>query len=85
MPNEQALFSAILQTCRKKEAARWAVKVDLELDKEHPGPPFTVGADGIITVLSGANGLARARAIAAANIAMASVPAPVGTSLVTVA
>jgi len=34
---DQQVFDAILQSSRVKEAARWAVKVELGLGKEHPG------------------------------------------------
>jgi hypothetical protein len=48
--SDQQRFDAILQSSRRKEAARWAVKVELGLDKEHPGVPYTKNADGSFTV-----------------------------------
>ena len=49
---DQQVFDAILQSSRVKEAARWAVKVELGLDKEHPGVPYRINADGSFAVLT---------------------------------
>ena len=48
----QQVFDAILQSSRVKESARWAVKVELVLDKEHPGVAYRTNADGNFTVLT---------------------------------
>lgn len=48
--NDQQAFAAILQSSRVKETARWATKVELGLNKEHPGVPYRVNADGSFTV-----------------------------------
>ena len=58
---DQALFDAILQSSRVKEAARWAVKVELGLNKEHPGVRYRTNADGSFTVLTDAASLAWTR------------------------
>ena len=50
--NDQQRFEAILQSSRRKEAARWAVKQELGLDKEHPGVPYRTNADGSFTVFT---------------------------------
>ena len=55
---DQQVFDAILQSSRVKEAARWAVKVELGLDKEHPGVPYRINADGSFTVLTDSASLA---------------------------
>jgi len=54
---DQQVFDAILQSSRVKEAARWAVKVELGLDKEHPGVPYRINADGSFIVLTDAASL----------------------------
>lgn len=87
--DDQRVFAAILQSSRVKEAARAAAKTELGLDKEHPGLPFTVAADGSITVLTGingerTNGLVRALVRTAVDAAVALVEKPEGTSTVTV-
>ena len=58
---DQPLFDAILQSSRVKEAARWTVKVELGLDKEHPGVRYRTNADGSFTVLTDAASLAWVR------------------------
>lgn len=50
--SDAQLFAIILQSCRVKETARAVVKAELGLDKEHPGVPYRVGADGNFTVLT---------------------------------
>jgi hypothetical protein len=44
--DEAALHDVLVQGERVREAARWAVKLELALPKEHPGIAFTVGQDG---------------------------------------
>jgi hypothetical protein len=55
------VFRAIRNTTSAKERARWALKLDLGLDKEHPGLPYRVEPNGDITILSGAPASQRAR------------------------
>ena len=50
--DDAGIFTAILQSSRVKEKARAAVKRELALDKEHPGVPYRVNADGSFTVLT---------------------------------
>ena len=50
--SDQQVFEAIVQSSRVKEKARAAVKRELGLDKEHPGVPYRVNADGSFTVLT---------------------------------
>ena len=50
--SDQQVFEAILQSSRVKEKARAAVKRELGLDKEHPGVPYRVNANGSFTVLT---------------------------------
>ena len=47
---DQQVFRAIVQSSRLKERARWEVKLSLGLDKEHPGVPYRVNADGSFTI-----------------------------------
>ena len=47
---DQHVFDAILQSSRVKETARWQIKVELGLDKEHPGVPYRVNPDGSFTI-----------------------------------
>jgi len=49
---DQQVFDAVVQSSRVKEAARWAVKLELGLDKEHPGVPYRINVDGSFTVLT---------------------------------
>ena len=87
-------FTAILQSSRVKEAARWAAKLALALDKEHPGVPYRVDADGGFTLgvdrtgtrMSGwpSGGQTRTRLINDINAAVAGVSKPSGTSPVRV-
>ena len=56
--SDQQGFDAILQSSRVKEVARWAVKLELGLDKEHPGVPYRINADGSFTVLTDSASLA---------------------------
>jgi hypothetical protein len=89
------IFTAIIQSSRVKEAARKAVKTELGLDKQHPGVPYRVNADGSFTVLTAAASLAwsgslpsissqtRTRARNAGLQAAALVAKPLGTSTLT--
>jgi hypothetical protein len=78
------VFTAILQSSRAKEAARWAMKLELGLDKEHPGLPYTVDANGDITIQSGVVGTAHARVKGRADAAVSALHRPAGTSMVKV-
>lgn len=79
------LFRVLLQSCRVKETARYKCKVDLGLDKEHPGLPYTVDASGNITIQSGASGAARTALRNAVATEVNKLDRPSGTSTVTVA
>lgn len=70
------LFAAILQSSRRKEVARWGVKLASGLDEEIQ---FTVDADGTIHVISGLNAVRRAQLDAEIQMAIVGVEAPVGT------
>ncbi|MGH6893387.1 MAG: hypothetical protein ACREEP_14130 [Dongiaceae bacterium] len=67
--------SAALQTCRAKEAARWAIKQELMarllVDKEYPGVSWATDADGTIRIETGRTGTLRTtlRTLAAAAVA----------------
>lgn len=82
---DQQVFEAILQSSRVKEAARYAAKLEMKLDKKHPGLPYTVDPAGNFTILTGATGLVKARVRSAAAAAVAQVARPAGTSSVIVA
>lgn len=81
---EQEVFDAIVQSSRLKEAARWSVKVRMGLDKEHPGVPYSVDANGNFTIVSGAVGAARAALRSGVADDIAGVRKPAGTSTVSV-
>ena len=95
MLDDQALFAVVLQSSRVKEAARWAAKVQLGLDKEHPGVPYRVESNGNFVIgvdretgtrmtgwpNAGAN---RTNLITAINDAVQQVTRPLGTSTLTV-
>lgn len=81
---DQQIFKSILQSSRVKEVARGAAKSTLGLPKDHPGLPFTVGADGNFTIQSGVSGQTRTAVRTAVSAAVASVEKPAGTSDVTV-
>ena len=48
--DDQQVFNAILQSSRVKETARWQIKLELGLDKEHPGVPYRINPDGSFTI-----------------------------------
>ena len=84
--DDQGLFMAILQSSRAKEAARYAAKTQLGLDKNHPPLPYTVATDGgfiIHTDVPSASAARVAARIAARNAA-AEINRPPGTSTVEV-
>lgn len=78
------LFTAIMQSSRVKERARAAAKLELALDKEHPGLPYRVLADGNISIVSGVTGPTRTRVRTAVSTAILTVNRPTGTSTVSV-
>jgi hypothetical protein len=87
--SDDELYDVLVQGERVREAARWAVKLELKLDKEHPGVPFTVGQDGNFTLDLDALGLPltvadKARAQAAAQAAVAQVRRPPGVRTIAV-
>ena len=55
--NDKGIFEVILQSSRVKESARWAAKLALALDKEHPGVPYRVEPDGSFALGMDKNGL----------------------------
>jgi len=81
---DQQVFQAILQSSRMKERARWEAKLELGLDKEHPGVPYRVNPDGSFTILTGAKGVALTRMKTRIEAQLATVDRPTGTSTVTV-
>lgn len=56
--DDAGIMRAIFQSSRVREAARWAVKVELGLDKNHPGIPYRTNADGSFTLLASPSDLA---------------------------
>lgn len=82
------VFTAMLQSSRVKEAARWAAKVELMsrgiVDKEYPGLPFTVAADGSFTIQSGVVGAVLTAVRSVVDAAVLTVSRPIGTSTVSV-
>lgn len=85
---DDQVFRAILASSRMKETARWAIKEELmklgEMDKEHPGVPYTVEADGNFIIQSGKTGPTRTALRTLVATALAVVEKPTGTSTVTV-
>ena len=83
------VFNAMLASVRRREIARWIIKSKLMelalMDKEHPGIPYTVDADGNFTLVSGTSGATRTQLRTLVTTALALLEAPVGTSTVTVA
>jgi len=72
---------AVINSTKVREAARWAIKqqwmTDGQVDKEYPGVPYTVDADGTIRLATGTVGLERAQlqVLAATEVAkIAQVP-----------
>ena len=92
---DQDTFDAIVQSSRVKERVRWVVKVELGLDKEHPGVPYRVDADGGFTIGMDKTGTKMTEwptkkadkdaLIAAVNSAVEKVEKPSGTSAVRIA
>jgi hypothetical protein len=84
------VFAAIVQSSRVKEAARWAAKLHLLLDKEHPGVPYRVETDGNFTIGVDSRGeempewpkndIQRALLATAIDAAVLEVTRPAGTS-----
>jgi hypothetical protein len=90
LAGDDELYDVLVQSERVREAARYAVKLELGLDKEHPGVPFQVDPDGNFTILLDALDIpltppGRVRASAAAQAAVAQVRRPLGTRTVSVA
>lgn len=44
------VYRVMIQSVRVREAARAAAKIELALDKEHPGVPYRVEDDGNFTI-----------------------------------
>lgn len=81
---DTGLFEVILQSSRVKETARYAAKLELALDKEHPGLPYTVDALGNFSIQSGVTGKTKTSVRNAVAAAVANVYKPAKTSTVTV-
>ena len=47
---DDQVFKSIVQSNRVRETARYAAKTYLKLDKEHPGVPYRIEADGSFTL-----------------------------------
>lgn len=78
-------YRAIKASYAIREKARYAAKLALKLDKEHPGLPYVVGTDGTFTVLSGVTGPARTAVRSAVDASIAGLERPTGTSAVVIA
>lgn len=82
------VFAAVLQSSRVKEAARWAVKLELialgDMTEANPGVLYTVGQDGNFTIDTGKTGLELTTIQTAVSTALVAVTQPIGTSTVTV-
>lgn len=52
------ILRVIFQSGRVREAARWAVKQEFGLHKEHPGVPYRINSDGSFTLLTSPSDLA---------------------------
>jgi len=50
------IFDVIENSCRRLNYARYAAKVELGLDKEMPGLPYTVDAAGNFTIETSSSG-----------------------------
>jgi hypothetical protein len=79
--SDVAAHLAVINSTKARESARWAIKqqwmIDGQVDKEYPGVPYTIDADGTIRITTGAVGSKRAqlRTLAAAEVAkIAQVP-----------
>jgi len=49
---DQQVFRALFQSMILRERARWEAKLALALDKEHPGVPHRVNADGSLDIFT---------------------------------
>ena len=74
--SDSQLYDAILQSSRRKEVARWGVKLFKGLDED---AQFTVDADGTIHVISGLNGKQKDELAAQVQMSIVGVSAPAGT------
>lgn len=72
---EETLFLSIQQSDRRKEVARWAVKLQTNVEDVS----FSVDADGTIHVITGVNGKTKEDLIAQIQLGIVGVPAPLGT------
>lgn len=89
---EGQLFMSIRRTQQAREAARWAAKIELRLDKEHPGVAYRIEPDGSITLGIDQRGVvmpewptgvaSRAKLVAAIDAAVDSVANADGVSTV---
>ena len=75
-------FVALVQSSKLKEAARWAIRLELGLDKDAPQIPYTVESDGSFTIHSGVTGVEHARVRDRVNASMQDLPRSPGTSQV---
>jgi hypothetical protein len=86
---DQGAFSAILQSSRVKETARWEAKQELmsrgTVNKEFPGVPYVVNADGSFTLQPGGNNTVKNAIRTRITTALALIDKPTGTSTVSVA
>ena len=81
---DQQTFIAMLQSSRIKEYARYAAKIELALDKEHPGISYSVDAQGNFVIVTGASGAKLTKIRTAVANALAGVDKPVGTATIVV-
>lgn len=56
--DDAGILRVIFQSMRVKEAARWAAKLALRLNKEHPGVPCRINQDGSLSLLTSPSDLA---------------------------
>ena len=78
------VFRAILFSSKLKERARWEAKLEMGLDKEHPGVPYRVNPDGSFAIVTGETGQRLTRVRNRINAALTLIERPLGVSGVTV-
>ena len=82
--SDTGVFTAILQSSRFKERARWEAKLELGLDKEDPGVAYRVEPNGDFVIMTGASGFQLAAIRSRIAQATATLPKPKGTSLISI-
>ena len=82
--DDTGIFTAILQSSRLKEKARWEAKLELGLDKEDPGVAYRVEPSGDFVIMTGATGFQLAAIRSRIAQAIATLPKPKGTSLISI-